>query len=206
MKKRSKRGENYINNADFSDAVAEHVRGVREDKAAGKEPRQISDYIAESFMKITNGLSRSPNFINYTYREDMVMDAVENCIKAIANYDIDKPTRTGKPNSFSYFTQISYFAFLRRIAKEKKQSDIKKRLIDSNDTSLFADFDGDDMKIGTSMVEGLRQIEEQFYDDELCTKSDEPLPEKPKKKSAKKKVAKKRSAKKVATDLNNFLK
>jgi hypothetical protein len=73
----------------------------------------------------------------------MVMDAVENCIKAIMNYNIEKATRTGLPNAFAYFTQISYYAFLRRIAKEKKQQDIKERYIDYAGADAFADFDGD---------------------------------------------------------------
>jgi hypothetical protein len=68
----------------------------------------------------------------------MVLDAVENCLKAIENYKIDAATRTGKPNAFSYFTQISFYAFLRRIAKEKKQADIRKKLIMQGGIDMFA--------------------------------------------------------------------
>ena len=53
------------------------------------------------------------------------MDAVENCLKAIYNYNLEHATRTGKPNAFAYFTQIIWYAFLRRIQKEKKQTYIK---------------------------------------------------------------------------------
>ena len=81
-------------------------------------------------MKIAEGLSHRPNFVRYTYREEMVMDGVENCLRAINNYNIETATRTGKPNAFSYFTQICYFAFIRRIAKEKKQQDIKFKFIE----------------------------------------------------------------------------
>ena len=77
------------------------------------------------FLKIAEGLSHKANFVRYTYREEMVMDAVENCLKAIENYNLETATRTGKPNAFAYFTQISWYAFLRRIQKEKKQQDIK---------------------------------------------------------------------------------
>ena len=119
--KRKSRGDDYVNNKEFSAAVVEYVQAVMDDRQAGKEARQIPNYIGECFMKIANGLSRSPNFMNYSYREDMVMDAVENCVKAITNYDITKPTRTGNPNAFSYFTQISWYAFLRRIAKERSR-------------------------------------------------------------------------------------
>jgi hypothetical protein len=162
--KRKSRGDDYVNNKDFSAAVVEYVQHATEDKAKGKEARQIPNYIGECFMKIANGLSRSPNFMNYSYREDMVMDAVENCVKAITNYDITKPTRTGNPNAFSYFTQISWFAFLRRIAKEKKQADIKRLLIEKGGIGNFAEFDDDDMT-GESMVEKVRQKNDTFYDD-----------------------------------------
>lgn len=115
----------YVNNAKFSYAVVEYVKEVEEAKKNDKPLPIVPDYIAECFMKITQGLSHSPNFIRYSFRDEMVMDAVENCLKAVTNYDITHYTRTGKPNAFSYFTQISYYAFLRRIAKEKKQQDIK---------------------------------------------------------------------------------
>ena len=130
--RRKKDPVDYVNNKEFGEAVAEHVRGVKEDEEKGIEPRPLTDYIGLCLYKIANGLSRSPNFINYTYREDMVMDAVENCVKVINNFDITKKTRTGVPNAFSYFTQITYYAFLRRIAKEKRQTEIKQRVIDNN--------------------------------------------------------------------------
>jgi len=162
--KRKSRGDDYVNNKEFSAAVVEYVQGVMDDRTNGKEARQIPNYIGECFMKIANGLSRSPNFMNYSYREDMVMDAVENCVKAITNYDITKPTRTGNPNAFSYFTQISWYAFLRRIAKEKKQADIKQLLIEKGGIGNFAEFDDDDIK-GESMVEKVRQKNDSFYNE-----------------------------------------
>ena len=80
----------------------------------------VPDYIAKCFLKICEGLSHKSNFVRYTYREEMVMDAVENCLNAVGNYNIEAATRKGKPNAFGYFTQISWFAFIRRIKKEKK--------------------------------------------------------------------------------------
>jgi hypothetical protein len=162
--KRKSRGDDYVNNKEFSAAVVEYVQTVMTDKNEGREARQIPNYIGECFMKIANGLSRSPNFMNYSYREDMVMDAVENCVKAIMNYDITKPTRTGNPNAFSYFTQISWYAFLRRIAKEKKQADIKQLLIEKGGIGNFAEFDDDDMS-GESMMEKVRQKNDSFHQD-----------------------------------------
>jgi len=115
----------YVNNADFSQAVVDYVKTSNDAVSAGEPKPVVTDYIARCFLKISEGLSHKANFVRYTYREEMVMDAVENCLKAIENYNIDKATRTGKPNAFAYFTQISWYAFLRRIQKEKKQQDIK---------------------------------------------------------------------------------
>lgn len=123
--------QHYVNNKEFSRAVVEYVEKVNEAQSAGDEIPIVPDYIAQCFLKIAEGLSHKPNFIRYTYREEMVMDAVENCLKAITNYNIDTATRTGNPNAFAYFTQISYYAFLRRLAKEKKQQDIRIKYIDS---------------------------------------------------------------------------
>ena len=135
--------EHYVNNKEFSQAVVDYVNSVNESRTAGKEEPVITDYIGRCFLKISDGLSHKPNFIGYTYREEMVMDAVENCIKAIMNYNVEKATRTGLPNAFAYFTQISYYAFLRRIAKEKKQQDIKERYIAYAGADAFADFDSE---------------------------------------------------------------
>ena len=133
----------YVNNKDFSLAVVEYVRSVKAALAEGKPVPIVTDYIAECFLKISEGLSHKSNFIRYTYREEMVMDAVENCLKAIMNYDIEVATRTGTPNAFSYFTQICYFAFLRRLAKEKRQQDIKFRYIEQAGIEEFMAY-GDD--------------------------------------------------------------
>ena len=153
MKNKNKK-PHYVNHRDFSDAVVEHVTVTNKAKADGIEPPRISEYIGECFMKIAEGLSHKPNFIRYTYRDEMVMDAVENCIKAIGNYNVEAATRTGKPNAFAYFTQISYFAFLRRIAKEKKQQDIKLKYIEQSGFEAFADLDGD--YDGDSIVERIK--------------------------------------------------
>ena len=119
----------YINNKEFSLAVVEYVKECDKARSKDKDIPKVTDYIARCFIKIAEGLSHRPNFVRYTYREEMVMDAVENCLKAIKNYDIETATRTGTPNAFAYFTQISWYAFLRRIEKEKKQQDIKLKYI-----------------------------------------------------------------------------
>lgn len=134
---KTKEKPHYVNNKDFSLAVVDYVRQVNE-ATASKEPiPKVPDYVARCFLKISEGLSHKSNFIRYTYREEMVMDAVENCLKAISNYDIDAATRSGNPNAFSYFTQICWYAFLRRIAKEKKQQDIKLKYMTEASVAEF---------------------------------------------------------------------
>jgi hypothetical protein len=135
--------EHYVNNKEFSQAVVDYVTSVNEARDKDEVEPKVTNYIGSCFLKIAEGLSHKPNFFSYTYREEMVMDAVENCIKAIMNYDVKKATRTGLPNAFAYFTQISYYAFLRRIAKEKKQQDIKERYIDYAGAEEFAQFNND---------------------------------------------------------------
>ena len=144
---RSKRASiHYVNNADFSQAVVEYVQTVQEAKKNSQQLPIVPDYIAQCFLRIAEGLSHKSNFIRYTYREEMVMDAVENCLKAIENYDIAAATRTGKPNAFAYFTQITWYAFLRRIAKEKKQQDVKLKYLTASGIENFIDGElGDEM-------------------------------------------------------------
>ena len=135
MKKRS---IHYVNNADFSQAVVDYVTLVNEaKKSRTNNIPKVPDYVAECFLRIAEGLSHKSNFIRYTYREEMVMDGVENCLKAINNYNIEAATRTGKPNAFAYFTQIIWFAFLRRIAKEKKQQDVKLKYLTQSGLEEF---------------------------------------------------------------------
>jgi hypothetical protein len=148
MARVKKEKDNYINNKDFSQAVCDYVEAYQD--AEGIKPI-VPDYVALGFQQIAHGLSRKPNFIGYSYRDEMVMDAIENCLRAIRNYNIEAATRTGKPNAFAYFTQICYYAFLRRIAKEKKQKEIKDELINNGYAS-------DLFEINSNQDEYSRQI------------------------------------------------
>jgi len=144
MAKNKRASIHYVNNAEFSQAVVEYVKTVREAKKNNEQLPVVTDYIAQCFLRIAEGLSHKSNFIRYTYREEMVMDAVENCLKAIENYNIEAATRTGKPNAFAYFTQITWFAFLRRIAKEKKQQDVKIKYLTKAGIENFVDNENGD--------------------------------------------------------------
>ena len=149
----------YVNNREFSQAVVDYVKEVKVAQKAGKPLPIVPNYIAQCFMRIAEGLSHKSNFVRYTYREEMVMDAVENCLKAITNYKIETATRTGNPNAFAYFTQICYFAFLRRLAKEKKQQDIKFKFIEEAGIEEFVHYD--------QAASPLEQIGEMAYVDQL---------------------------------------
>ena len=149
----------YINNKEFSLAVVEYVKSAIAAKEKNKPVPVVTDYIARCFIKIAEGLSHRPNFVRYTYREEMVMDAVENCLRAINNYNIDTATRTGNPNAFSYFTQICFYAFIRRITKEKKQQEIKFKFIEKMGIEDFVDMgmDGTIAQETMNYVDTLRQ-------------------------------------------------
>jgi len=114
----------YVNNEEFLKALVEYRQQVTEAVAAGKEKPGISNYIGECILKIARHLSYKSNFINYSFKDEMISDGVENCLMYIDNFD---PAKSSNP--FSYFTQIVYFAFIRRIQKEGKQSTIKGKLI-----------------------------------------------------------------------------
>ena len=185
----------YVNNAQFSQAVVDYCTTVKEAKESGNGQPIIPDYIATCFLKICEGLSHKANFVRYTYREEMVMDAVENCLKAIQNYNIEAATRTGKPNAFAYFTQISWFAFLRRIEKEKKQQDIKMRYMEQAGVEQFLDNelgDAHSHQVANAFVDTLR-----FRIDEIKDKDKEW-------KEIVKKERKRRTVK-VDSDLGNFI-
>jgi hypothetical protein len=137
VKLKPKEKPHYVNNAQFSQAVVDYVTTVRAAKEIDGAKPMVTDYIARCFLKISEGLSHKANFVRYTYREEMVMDAVENCLKAIENYNLEVATRTGKPNAFAYFTQIAWYAFLRRIEKEKKQQDIKLKYLSESGMEML---------------------------------------------------------------------
>ena len=153
-----KQSIHYVNNATFSQAVVDYVSHVEKCKKEKESLPKVPDYIAQCFLRIAEGLSHKANFIRYTYREEMVMDAVENCLKAISNYNLEAATRTGKPNAFAYFTQITWFAFLRRITKEKKQQDIKLKYLTKSGIESFIDV-GDEAaaeSVATHFVDTLK--------------------------------------------------
>ena len=124
MAKRKTQSEHYVNNKEFLIALVEFKQQCKVAKEKGEKRPPISNYIGECFLKIATHLSYKPNFVNYMFREDMICDGIENCVQYIENFNPEKSS-----NPFAYFTQIIYYAFLRRIQKEKRQLEIKNKIL-----------------------------------------------------------------------------
>ena len=119
----AKKKVNYVNNADFLQAMIEYREMVQQADKVGNQRPVVPVYIGKCILQIANRLSHKPNFINYSFREEMISDGIENCLQYIDNFNPEKSN-----NPFAYFTQIIYFAFLRRIEKEKKNLYVKYKL------------------------------------------------------------------------------
>tara|TARA_B100000683_G_scaffold276825_1_gene332314 strand:- start:2962 stop:3435 length:474 start_codon:yes stop_codon:yes gene_type:complete len=120
-----KKSEHYVNNKEFLEALIVYRSKVENARENDLPKPRITNYLGECFLKIATHLSYKPNFVNYMFREDMISDGIENCVQYIYNFD---PAKSKNP--FAYFTQIVHYAFLRRIQKEKKQLDIKTKIIE----------------------------------------------------------------------------
>ena len=166
--------QHYVDNKKFLAEMTKFRARVIRAKDSGRKRPMVTNYIGECFLKIANHLAYRPNFINYTFRDDMISDGIENCLQYVSNFDPDK-----SDNPFAYFTQIIYYAFIRRIQKEKKQTIIKQKLI---------------MKSGLDELvsqETDNQDYQNAYADFLRKNMIEVAPDKPKeKKVRKKKVSK----------------
>ena len=143
----------YVDNKKFLQAMIEHRDKCRIAEEKGKKKPDVSNYIGECFLKIANHLSYRPNFINYTFRDDMISDGIENCLQYMNNFNPDKST-----NPFAYFTQIIYYAFIRRIQKEKKQMEVKKKLIQNAGVENMMDqLEGDDQQYKSQLLDFLQR-------------------------------------------------
>ena len=150
--KTKKKSEHYVNNADFLEAMKGYRKEVNKAIKEKKEKPPVGNYIGSCFLKIANHLSYRPNFINYTFRDDMISDGIENCLQYLDNFNPSK-----SKNPFAYFTQIIYFAFVRRIQKEKKQVTIKQKLIMDNNYDDITLQPGEDREFKNQFKEYLQK-------------------------------------------------
>tara|TARA_B100000925_G_scaffold210627_1_gene160516 strand:+ start:3897 stop:4403 length:507 start_codon:yes stop_codon:yes gene_type:complete len=138
---RPKKSEHYVNNKEFLAALEAYAADVERAKLNDEPKPQIPRYVGECFLKIANHLSYKPNFVNYMFKDDMICDGIENCVRYIHNFNPEK-----SKNPFAYFTQIIYYAFLRRISQEKKQLEIKNKILERTDFDEV--FDANDLDSG----------------------------------------------------------
>lgn len=172
MRKTTKK-EHYVNNKEFLEAMKVYRKSVNKAKREKKPKPPVTDYIGSCFLKIANHLSYRPNFINYTYKEDMISDGIENCLQYVANFDPEKSS-----NPFAYFTQIIYYAFIRRIQKEKKQTTIKQKLILKSGLDEIVRQEGDNTEYQNAYADFLRK--NMIVDVEPEKKETKPKPKKKK--------------------------
>ena len=142
----------YVDNKKFYDALVEHIDACKLAVAEGREKPQISNYIGECFIKIATHLSYKANFINYTFKDDMISDGIENCLAAADKFD---PVRSTNP--FAYYTQITFYAFVRRIQKEKKQQVAKFKMLESVDLEQLLSMSEGDEEFANHIIEMIRK-------------------------------------------------
>ena len=151
--KKKKVTQHYVDNKKFLEAMVIFKDKVSSAKENNRKKPDVTNYIGECFLKIANHLSYRPNFINYTYRDDMISDGIENCLQYMSNFDPNKST-----NPFAYFTQIIYYAFIRRIQKEKKQTLVKQKLIQNAGVENIMDqLEGDDSQYRSQLLDFLQR-------------------------------------------------
>ena len=143
--------QHYVDNKLFFVEMQKWKAEIDESDEVDDLPPMVTEYMGDCFQKIATHLSYRPNFINYTYREEMIGDGIENCIRYAKNFNPEK-----SKNPFAYFTQIIYYAFIRRITKEKKQTSIKQKIIDNTSTKTYDIMEGDDDVYSNTYMEFLR--------------------------------------------------
>ena len=143
----------YVSNKDFFAAILERKELLRIAEEQGLPLPRISNYLGECILKIANNLAHKGNFNGYSFKEEMISDGIENCIKYFDKFNPEKST-----NPFSYYTQIIYYAYLRRIAKEKKQYHIKHKIIQSVGNTVFELQEHDDAEFVNSYREFLAEF------------------------------------------------
>ena len=142
----------YVDNKKFLEALNEYRAQVLEAKEKGLEKPIVSRYLGECFIKIATHLSYKANFINYTFKDDMISDGIENCLTAVEKFD---PSRSSNP--FAYYTQIIYFAFIRRIQKEKKQTATKYKMLENIDIDQIVTQSEDNHEMVNHLLEMVRR-------------------------------------------------
>jgi len=174
-KKKNENSKHYIDNSKFLQSLIDYKKLVNKAKNNDEERPQCPDYIGDCFIKIANHLAYKSNFINYSFREDMILDAIENCLIYMDNFDPKKSS-----NPFAYFTQITYYAFLRRIQKEKKQLQTKYKYIEFLDLENVIRQAHDEGSYDNGFIKYLKQQADTAQRELSDIKKDKKMTRKPK--------------------------
>jgi len=153
-----KKSIHYVNNKEFLAALIQYKKEIKEAQERGDPKPRITNYLGECFLKIATHLSFKPNFVNYIFKDDMISDGIENCVQYIHNFDPEK-----SQNPFAYFTQIIHYAFLRRIQREKRQLEIKNKILEKTgfDEVFFDD----------NLIDGMNYSDYNSIKDNIHSKS-----------------------------------
>ena len=165
-----KKKQHYVDNQKFFTEIVAYRKRLFEARENGLEDPRIPDYIGECIWKIAEKLSTKPCFINYSYRDEMISDGIENCIMYFKDYNPE----IGQ-NPFAYFTQVIYYAFLRRISKEEKNrytmyKHFQETMVHQHDIGLFSDSDGNHL-LPTQMYDNINSFMEKFEKKEEVKKA-----------------------------------
>lgn len=155
----------YVDNQKFYEEIVKYRKQIKENREKGIEDPPMPNYIGECIYKIADRLSMKPCFANYSFRDEMVSDGIENCILYFKDYDPEYSNNgaAATPNPFAYFTQIIYYAFLRRISKEEKHRYIMYKNFQETITQIYEINDSDDnLLISTSMYDNINQFMKKF--------------------------------------------
>tara|TARA_Y100000361_G_scaffold71595_1_gene63362 strand:- start:1050 stop:1649 length:600 start_codon:yes stop_codon:yes gene_type:complete len=155
-KRRDPNSAHYIDNKEFLAKITDYRNSRIEAEECGDPKPQVTNYLGECFVKIANHLAYKSNFVNYTFRDEMILDGIENCLTYIDNFNPEKSN-----NPFAYFTQITYYAFIRRIQKEKRQQETKMKYIKSLDLEEMLEQGADGDTHSNEYLNYMKQIIEQ---------------------------------------------
>tara|TARA_B110000858_G_C17800949_1_gene475254 strand:- start:782 stop:1408 length:627 start_codon:yes stop_codon:yes gene_type:complete len=169
--KDAKNKPHYVNNKEFFEKISIYKDEVNKAIEEGKEMPKVTNYLGECMVKIANHLAYKSNFVNYTFRDEMILDGIENCITYIKNFNPEK-----SKNPFAYFTQITYYAFLRRIQKEKKQMEVKYKYIQSQDIEGMLQSSADGADANTEYLNWMRSQVDEAQKFHAEQQSQKPMP------------------------------
>jgi hypothetical protein len=167
---------NYVDNAKFYEEISKYHYAYKEAKANDMPLPRISNYLGLCISEIAHGLARKPNFSGYSYKSEMISDAIENCLAYLHSFNPEKST-----NPFAYYTQTCYYAFIRRIDAEKKQSYVKYKSMEdhmlfNNINEMSADDQGFYQSVMSEMeMDKLASLEEKYGQKKKPAKKKKPV-------------------------------